>query len=313
MKNSALRELAEGQQKKTKEYKSKARELKRQNEELMLEIKKLNVSHPNQTIKEEKKEYSDLLGENNSSETEEIFKLKKNYKILQEKLDEEVTKSEVLKVIAEGEKQKFEKVISKYQDAQNINDDLINKLKKKDEDFKEEIDNINKQKNLEQNNEKEKEKEKEKNKLNEELKEKNKIIKGLNDNIEELKNKNKKLISINEEQNKKIKELNNQIEEYKNKIKNYKEENDNDNENDNPKDHGFKKLISVMNIGAKDENEEIQRKNSDRKPSIDINHRDKKQPTARFGNGFSSSKKTNEEKIKNIFMFEKDNEDYNDE
>ena len=68
-----------------------------------------------------------------------------------------------------------------------------------------------------------------------------------------------------------------------------------------------------MNIGAKDENEEIQRKNSDRKPSIDINHRDKKQPTARFGNGFSSSKKTNEEKIKNIFMFEKDNEDYNDE
>ena len=35
--------------------------------------------------------------------------------------------------------------------------------------------------------------------------------------------------------------------------------------------------------------------------------------TERFGNGFSSSKKTNEEKIKNIFMFEKDNEDYNDE
>ena len=97
---------------------------------------------------------------------------------MQEKLDEEVTKSEVLKVIAEGEKQKFEKVISKYQDAQNINDDLINKLKKKDEDFKEEIDNINKQKNLEQNNEKEKEKEK--NKLNEELKEKNKIIKKKN-------------------------------------------------------------------------------------------------------------------------------------
>ena len=96
---------------------------------MILEIKRLNVSHPNHTIKEEKKEYSDLLGENNNSETDEIFKLKKNYKILQEKLEDEVTKSEILKVIAESEKQKFEKVISKYQAAQNINDELINKLK----------------------------------------------------------------------------------------------------------------------------------------------------------------------------------------
>jgi len=143
-------------------YKLKAGEYKSKNEELMQEIKRLNVSHPNHTIKEEKKEYSDFLGENNNSETDEIFKLKKNYKILQEKLDEEVTKSEVLKVIAEGEKQKFEKVISKYQTAQDLNNELINKLKAKDENFNQqlekEIENINKKKNNEQNKEKEKEK-----------------------------------------------------------------------------------------------------------------------------------------------------------
>ena len=101
-------------------YKQIAQDLKNKNEELTQEIKKLNVSHPNHTIKEEKKEYSDYLGENNNSETEEIFKLKKNYKILQEKFDEEVTRTEVLRSIAEGEKQKFQKVISKYQAAENL-------------------------------------------------------------------------------------------------------------------------------------------------------------------------------------------------
>jgi len=74
---------------------------------------------------------------------------------LQEKLDEEVTKSEVLKVIAERKKQKFEKVISKYQTAQDINNELINKLKMKDENLNKQIekdnDNTYKKKNSEQN------------------------------------------------------------------------------------------------------------------------------------------------------------------
>ena len=104
-----------------------AEELKNKNEELMQEIKKLNISHPNQTIKEEKKEYSDYLGENNNSETEEIFKLKKNYKILQEKLDDEVTRTEVLKTIAEGERQKFEKILNKYHPVKNKNNFLVEK------------------------------------------------------------------------------------------------------------------------------------------------------------------------------------------
>ena len=74
---------------------------------------------------------------------------------MQEKLDEEVTKSEVLKVIAERKKQKFEKVISKYQTAQDINNELINKLKMKDENLNKQIekdnDNTYKKKNSEQN------------------------------------------------------------------------------------------------------------------------------------------------------------------
>ena len=67
-----------------------------------------------------------------------------------------------------------------------------------------------------------------------------------------MKNTNQKLLSLNEEYSQKIKELNEQLEEYKNKNNN-DEENGNENTN---KSYGFKKLISVMNIGGGGENEE---------------------------------------------------------
>ena len=294
LRSNSFKELAEEQRKKTKKYKQMAEELKNKNEELMQEIKKLNISHPNQTIKEEKKEYSDYLGENNNSETEEIFKLKKNYKILQEKLDDEVTRTEVLKTIAEGERQKFEKILNKYQAAQDINDELINKLKMKDENYKGDVTNSNQKKNS--GTIKEKNNDKEKNKLKEELKEKNKIIQGLNDNIQKMKNANHKLMSLNEENSKKIKELNNRLEEYKNS-----KQNNNENDNDN-KEYGFKKLISVMNIQTKEENDENEtKKNSEEMAK----HRDKRNPTARFG-GYDND---NEDGNQKIFMFERDNED----
>ena len=300
-----MKELAEEQQKKTKKYKLKSEQLKSKNEELMIEIKKLNVSHPNHTIKEEKKEYSDLLGENNNSETDEIFKLKKNYKILQEKLDEEVTRSEVLKVIAEGEKQKFEKVISKYQTAQNINDELINKLKMKGENFNQDMEK--EIENLRKNNEKDKE----------ELKEKNNEIKKLNKNIQDLKKDNQKLTSLNEENTKKIKELNSQLEEYKN---NYHKNNRNDNNyNNEEQNHGYKKLISVMNIGAKEENEENEvnnlKKSEEKRNSIDIELRDKRFPTARFGGEIEEQNhfnKYNQETNKKIFEFEENEKEDDD-
>ena len=135
------------------------------------------------------------------------------------------------------------------------------------------------------------------------------MIKGLNEDIQELKNKNQKLFSLNEENKQKIKELNEQLEEYKNKNNNINEEN-NVNINVN---HGFKKLISFMNVGDKVENgeNEVKRKSSDLKITLD-NKRYQKFPTARFGgvaDDNNNNQKSNEENNdKNIFMIEQNNE-----
>ena len=292
-----------------KKYKLKAEQLKSKNEELMQEMKKLNVSHPNHTIKEEKKEYSDLLGENNNSETDEIFKLKKNYKILQEKLDEELTKSEVLKVIAEGEKQKFEKVISKYQTAQNINDELINKLKMKGNDYNQ---NMEKEiENLKKNSRKEKE----------ELDQKNNLINELNLNIQNLKNDNQKLIASNEEYESKIKELTSQLEEYKNNYNANSKQENNSNEGNELKDYGYKKLISVMNIGGpKEENEEnnTRKKVDEKNKSPQPEHNNKRISTARFGGDTEEQsqnvKENDDTNVKRrIFEFEENEKEDEDE
>ena len=47
-----------------------------------------------------------------------------------------MTRTEVFKFIAKKEKQKFVKVISKYHEVQDINNELINQLKMKDENLK---------------------------------------------------------------------------------------------------------------------------------------------------------------------------------
>ena len=85
-----------------------------------------------------------------------------------------------------------------------------------------------------------------------------------------------------------IKDLNTQLEEYKNQINDISEENKNINNNVNEK-YEYKKLISVMNIGETNENQENEKigKVSDlRKPSI--NERDQRFPTARFGGEFNN-------------------------
>ena len=130
-----------------------------------------------------------------------------------------------------------------------------------------------------------------------------------------MKNTNQKLLSLNEEYSQKIKELNEQLEEYKNKNNN-NEENDNENTN---KNYGFKKLISVTNIGGGGENEENEKNKKTeniRQPSEYDPNNYKRFPTARFGGDFNSNVKTNEENDNNnnynnnnsIFKFEKDDE-----
>ena len=216
-----------------------------------------------------------------------------------------MTRTEVLKVIAENEKQKFVKVISKYQEAQDINNELINQLKMKDENLNKKLDKDNdneyKKKNSEQNKAREKEIENEKNKLKNELKEKKKIIKELNDNIQDLKNKKKKLTSLNGEYSQKIKELKSELQELKN---NNKKNDESENEN---KAFGYKKLISVMNIGGgNEENEANEKKLEDNRPSVDRsnNGRDNRFPTARFGGDFNSNLKNKENEQNKIFNFE---------
>ena len=70
----------------------------------------------------------------------------------------------------------------------------------------------------------------------------------------------------------------------------------------NNNEYGFKKLISVMNIETKEENEENE--NSNKNFLEMAKHRDKKNPTARFGGGYSNDNGNGK-----IFMFEGDNED----
>ena len=108
-----------------------------------------------------------------------------------------------------------------------------------------------------------------------------------------MKNANQKLMQLNEENTMKIKELNNRLENYNN---------NNENDNNNNNEYGFKKLISVMNIETKEENEENE--NSNKNFLEMAKHRDKKNPTARFGGGYSNDNGNGK-----IFMFEGDNED----
>ena len=165
---------------------------------------------------------------------------------MQEKLEEEVNRTEVLKVLIESEKQKREKrienIVNQYHSAQDKNNELINQLKERDQNFNQKLnDEIN---NYKKNNNKAMEiSEKEKKELRDEISNKDKIIEELSEKIKELKSSNEKLSSQQNEYEEKIKNLNVQLEEFINNKFESEEEN---------KNHGYKKLISVMNIGSKD-------------------------------------------------------------
>jgi hypothetical protein len=305
-----LKELAEEQQKKTKKYKLKYEELKNENEELKKEIKKLNISHPNHTINEDRKEYSDLLGENNNSGNDELFKLRKNNKMLQDKLDEEVTKTEVLKVIAENEKQKIEKIINKYKLAKEKNNELIKKIKELDINFtqalNEEINNYKKHNELFIYSN-----EKERNALKNEINNKNNEIKELSVLINELQNENGKLNVIKNEYEEKIKNLNNEIYEYKKKIE--------DEKNDGT-ERRYNRLISVLNIETNEEkNEDKENKeNNEFRRFSNFDFFEKKQLTGKFG-GLEEDENSNNKNIlndnsnlKRSILEEKENEEKGD-
>ena len=277
--NKTLKELSEEQQKKTKKYKASYEDLKVKNENLQKELKQINSSHPNHTINEEKKEYSDLLGENNNSGNDELFKLREKNKVLQEKLDLEVNRTEALKDLIEVEKQKKEKkieeIVSQYHDAQDKNNKLINQLKERDLNFNQKLnDEIN---NYKKNNDKAMDdNEKEKKQLKDEISNKDKVISELSEKINELKSENEKLNLQQNEYEEKIKNLNVQLEEFIGGKFESEEEN---------KNYGYNKLISVMNIGSKDskDNSAINQIIEGQKSPGSSGFFDKRQVTGQFG------------------------------
>ena len=66
------------------------------------------------------------------NDTKHLIKLRENIFQLKEKLDEEKTKTEALKSIAEGEKENNDDFKEKYNTAKKLNSNLINKLKERD-------------------------------------------------------------------------------------------------------------------------------------------------------------------------------------
>ena len=66
------------------------------------------------------------------NDTKQLNKLRENIFQLKEKLDEEKTKTEALKLIDECEKEKNDDFKEKYNTAKKLNSNLINKLKERD-------------------------------------------------------------------------------------------------------------------------------------------------------------------------------------
>lgn len=213
MKTNSLLKLVDEQKTKLNAFKfiTEGNLNKNKKEQLMNEYKKLYSSNPNNIIFEEKRESIDAIDENTYT-GDDLSKLKQNNKFLKEKLNEESTKTEVLKVIAGDEKRKIEKVMDKFHQAKNINLELISKLKEKDSKIKklrEEINNLKDDKFMENI-------EKEKADLNNEIMSKNNTIKELNEKIDELQKNNEKLNLKLNEYEEKIKSLSSELEEYKN-------------------------------------------------------------------------------------------------
>ena len=72
-----------------------------------------------------------------------LIKLREDIFQLKEKLEEEKTKTEVLQLIAENEKEKKENIKAKFQTAKKLNNSLITKLKERDISISKNIKNEN--------------------------------------------------------------------------------------------------------------------------------------------------------------------------
>ena len=177
-------------------------------------------------------------GSSAANDNKNIVKLREDIFQLKEKLDEEKTKTEVLKLIAENEKEKNDNFRAKFQTAKKLNGALINKLKERDisisktlknesnllkkqviekdkkiDELKVEIKKLNNEiesfkREIQKNNNKEKEYIKENNALKENLNQKENIIKISNNKLSEINIKYNEEINKNKKLSLELKELN---------------------------------------------------------------------------------------------------------
>ena len=215
-----LKEYAEEQQKKHIKYKTKLEEYK-----VNLKLMKEQMNK-----KESAKEAFLMRGGSATNDNKNLLKLREDIFHLKEKLDEEKTKTEVLKLIAQNEKEKNDNYHAKFKTAKKLNGSLINKLKERDisiskaiknesnllkkqivekdkkiEELKGEIKKLNNEistykREIQKNNNKEKDYIRENGLLKENLNQKESIIKISNNKISEInlkyteeKNKNQRL------------------------------------------------------------------------------------------------------------------------
>ena len=223
-----LKEYAEEQQKKHIKYKTKLEEYK-----VNLKILKEQMNK-----KESAKESYIMRGGSATNDNKNLLKLREDIFHLKEKLDEEKTKTEVLKLIAKNEKEKNDNYHTKFKTAKKLNGSLINKLKERDisiskaiknesnllkkqivekdkkiEELKGEIKNLNNEistykREIQKNNNKEKDYIKENSLLKENLSQKDSLIKISNNKLNEINLKYTEEKSKNQKLSLEIKELN---------------------------------------------------------------------------------------------------------
>ena len=134
-KNLKLKEFSEEQQRKYKKYKSKCQEYKKKSESEQKQSEKNILNHDNYYIYRRGSHFDDNVLN--------VFKLREDIFQLKQQLDEEKNKTEVLKLLAENEKEKIENYKAKYNQTKKYNATLLNKLKEKEIHLNKDIINEN--------------------------------------------------------------------------------------------------------------------------------------------------------------------------
>ena len=133
-KSLKFKEYADEEKKKHIKYKTKLQQYKRKSKTLEKEIETITTSNNDYYIYKK----GEIIDDSKHS-----FKLREEILKLNQQLDEEKNKSEMLKILAENEKEKIENYKDKYNKTKKFNESLLNKLKEKEKTFNKELEDEN--------------------------------------------------------------------------------------------------------------------------------------------------------------------------